>query len=114
MTPRVSVLMPCFNCASTVDEATASIVTQSWHDLELIAVDDGATGATAAKRGGRGPPRRGGRGFPPLPRLAQQPRHAGRDRPPDLRRKSHGPSIGDGAARLALAPPRAPGPMPGR
>src|SRR3990170_2845072 len=47
--PRVSVLMPCFNRASTIDEATASIVTQSWHDLELIAVDDGSTDETPAK-----------------------------------------------------------------
>jgi len=47
--PRVSVLMPCFNRASTIDEATASIVTQSWPDLELIAVDDGSTDETPAK-----------------------------------------------------------------
>src|SRR3990170_3837277 len=49
MTPRVSVLMPCFNRASTIDEATASIVTQSWQDLELIAVDDGSTDETPAR-----------------------------------------------------------------
>src|SRR4030065_567871 len=49
MTPRVSVLMRCFNCAAMIDEATASIVTQSWHDLELIAVDDGSTDETPAR-----------------------------------------------------------------
>jgi len=47
MTPRVSVLMPCFNAAATVDEAVGSILDQSWTDFELVAVDDGSTDGTA-------------------------------------------------------------------
>lgn len=38
--------MPSFNREATVDEAVASILTQSWRDLELIAVDDGSTDGT--------------------------------------------------------------------
>ena len=44
--PRISVLMPCGNAAATVDEAVESILSQSLHDLELIAVDDGSSDGT--------------------------------------------------------------------
>jgi glycosyltransferase involved in cell wall biosynthesis len=40
--PQVSVLMPVFNTASYLDEALASISTQTFSDIELIAVDDGS------------------------------------------------------------------------
>lgn len=45
--PRVSVLMPCFDVAETVDEAIASLVEQTMPDFELVAVDDGSTDGTA-------------------------------------------------------------------
>ncbi len=38
--------MPCFNCAATIDEAVASILSQSWTDLEFVAVDDGSSDGT--------------------------------------------------------------------
>jgi len=44
--PQVSVLMPCYNAAETVDEAVASILGQSLETLELVAVDDGSTDET--------------------------------------------------------------------
>ncbi len=48
-TPRVSVLMPCFNAAATIDEAVASILSQTLTDLELVAVDDGSSDDTTAR-----------------------------------------------------------------
>ena len=46
MRPAISVLMPCYNAASTMDEAVESILDQTLMDLELIAVDDGSTDDT--------------------------------------------------------------------
>lgn len=45
----VSVLMPCFNAAHTLDLAVESILEQSFTELELVAVDDGSTDDTGAK-----------------------------------------------------------------
>ncbi len=45
-TPLVSVLMPCYNAASTLDEALAGLAVQTLPDFELIAVDDGSTDGT--------------------------------------------------------------------
>jgi glycosyltransferase involved in cell wall biosynthesis len=47
-TPKVSVLMPCYNAAKTLDEALDSLVGQTLHDYELVAVDDGSSDATLA------------------------------------------------------------------
>ena len=46
MPPSISVLMPCYNAASTLHEAVVSILDQTFTDLELIAVDDGSTDDT--------------------------------------------------------------------
>lgn len=40
--PHVSVLMPVFNTAAYLGEALSSVLTQTFADLELIAVDDGS------------------------------------------------------------------------
>ena len=45
--PTVSVLMPCYNTATTLPEALESLSCQSFTDFEVIAVDDGSTDATA-------------------------------------------------------------------
>lgn len=45
--PRVSVILPAYNCAATVGEAVASVVAQSFPAWELIVVNDGSTDATA-------------------------------------------------------------------
>ena len=42
----VSVLMPCFNSAETIEEALISLKNQSLVDFEVLMVDDGSTDAT--------------------------------------------------------------------
>jgi glycosyltransferase involved in cell wall biosynthesis len=44
----VSVLLPIFNGAATLERALDSIRRQTWTDWELLAVDDGSTDVTAA------------------------------------------------------------------
>ena len=43
MTPRISVLMPCFNHGAFIGEAIDSVLTQTFQDFEIIVVDDGST-----------------------------------------------------------------------
>lgn len=44
--PAISVLMPCYNAAQTLDEALRSLEAQTLQDFEVIAVDDGSTDGT--------------------------------------------------------------------
>lgn len=46
---RVSVLMPCYNAAETLDEALESLARQTCADFEIVCVDDGSTDATPAR-----------------------------------------------------------------
>lgn len=46
MPPAVSVLLPAYNAASTLDAALASMRRQTFTDFELVVVDDGSTDAT--------------------------------------------------------------------
>src|SRR5579862_805909 len=41
--PRVSVIVPVFNAARTVEHAIESVQAQSFTDFEIIAIDDGST-----------------------------------------------------------------------
>ncbi len=43
---RVSIVLPCFNCESTLCETVGSILAQSFLDYELIFVDDASTDST--------------------------------------------------------------------
>ncbi len=46
MKPQVSVLMPVYNCENYVAESVASILNQSFKNLELIVIDGGSTDLT--------------------------------------------------------------------
>lgn len=46
--PLISVLLPFYNAASTLDETLHSIRQQTFTDFELVAVDDGSSDASAA------------------------------------------------------------------
>lgn len=46
--PAVSVLMPCYNAAATLDETLASLAAQTHSDFEIVAVDDGSRDDTLA------------------------------------------------------------------
>ncbi|RME07923.1 MAG: glycosyltransferase family 2 protein, partial [Anaerolineae bacterium] len=45
--PLVSVLLPCYNAADTLEETLESLAAQTWTDFEVVAVDDGSEDATA-------------------------------------------------------------------
>jgi GT2 family glycosyltransferase len=47
--PTVSVLLPVRDGAAHVDEALASLVSQSFEDFEVVVVDDGSTDGTTAR-----------------------------------------------------------------
>lgn len=46
--PAVSVLMPVWNGEAHLEAAIASVLGQTWRDLELVVVDDGSTDGTPA------------------------------------------------------------------
>ncbi len=44
--PAISVLLPCYNAANTIDETLDSLARQTFADFEVVAVDDGSTDST--------------------------------------------------------------------
>src|SRR6266542_4434299 len=47
LTPKVSVVIPTYNCAAYLPQTVASVISQSCQDFEIIIVDDGSTDETA-------------------------------------------------------------------
>ena len=47
-TPKISVIVPVYNVASYVGECLSSLVHQTFHDFEIIAVNDGSTDGSLA------------------------------------------------------------------
>ncbi len=45
--PAISVLMPCYNAAKTLDETMETLFQQTFSDFEVVAVDDGSDDGTA-------------------------------------------------------------------
>ncbi len=44
---QISVVVPCFNQAGYLDQAIASVLRQSWPQVEIIVINDGSTDHTA-------------------------------------------------------------------
>lgn len=47
MEPRISILLPVFNAESTLPDCLDSLLSQTYKEFEIIAVDDGSTDSTA-------------------------------------------------------------------
>jgi glycosyltransferase involved in cell wall biosynthesis len=44
--PKISVVIPAYNCAKTIKQTRDSVLSQTYTDLELIVINDGSTDAT--------------------------------------------------------------------
>lgn len=47
--PLVTIIMPAYNAEGTINQAVSSLLNQSWHNLQIIVVDDASTDDTLQK-----------------------------------------------------------------
>lgn len=47
--PRISIIIPCYNCEALVDETLESLVAQTCKNFEVVCVNDGSKDGTAEK-----------------------------------------------------------------
>ena len=43
---KISVVMPCYNSKETILDSVNSVISQTYHDIELLVVDDGSSDGT--------------------------------------------------------------------
>ena len=47
--PKISVIVPIYNCEKYISKCIESIINQTFHDLEIILIDDGSTDKSVEK-----------------------------------------------------------------
>ena len=47
--PLVSVVIPCFNQADYIEECIASVLNQSYQNIEIICIDDGSNDSSSER-----------------------------------------------------------------
>ena len=47
--PRVTCIIPCYNAENWVEEAVSSVLSQSYENLEIFAIDNESTDGTLVK-----------------------------------------------------------------
>lgn len=50
MEPKVSVIIPCYNCEETIEDTVESVFNQTYKNIELILVDDCSSSALSFKK----------------------------------------------------------------
>lgn len=48
ISPKISVIVPLYNCESYIERSISSIINQSYKDIEILVIDDGSTDGSAS------------------------------------------------------------------